>query len=208
MPTEAPTMPASARGLSITRWLPNVRWRSSVTRNTPPSTPTSSPMMTMSRSRSISCMSARLRALTMLSRAMVTGPPRQSSARESLAPHRGRGLLGIGSADRMLALGHLSALLDQVARRVGVRVIEHHEGIGRRHGLEALHGVGDLGVDRLLQALLQQVALFQVRDEAGERVLALPLLHLGLRTVLGGIVGRGVHRQPVGHALDERRPVA
>ena len=65
-------MAASASGLSMTRWLPNVRCRSSVTRKTPPSTPTSSPMITMSRSRSISCMSARLRALTMLSRAMIT----------------------------------------------------------------------------------------------------------------------------------------
>ena len=66
-------MAASARGLSMTRWLPNVRCRSSVTRKTPPSTPTSSPMITMSRSRSISCMRARLRALTMFSLAMVTG---------------------------------------------------------------------------------------------------------------------------------------
>src|SRR6266705_2773586 len=43
MPTAVPMMAASASGLSITRCEPNLRWRSSVTRKTPPSTPPSSP---------------------------------------------------------------------------------------------------------------------------------------------------------------------
>src|SRR5436309_3252876 len=70
MPTAVPMMAASASGLSITRWEPNFRWRSSVTRKTPPSTPTSSPRISTSGSRSISCRSARLSAFTMLSLVM------------------------------------------------------------------------------------------------------------------------------------------
>src|SRR5262245_26704190 len=208
MPTEAPTSPGPARGLSMTRWLPNVRWRSSVTRKTPPSTPTSSPMIMMSGSRSISCIRATLRALTMLSRAMVTRPGRRSSARQPLAAHGCGGLLAIGLGRGMLAGGHLAALLGGGSRRFGVGVVEHRERVGRRRRLEALHGGRDLGVDGLLQAFLEEIPLFQIGREAGERVLALPLLDLGLRPVFGGIVGGGVHGQPVGHALDERRPVA
>src|SRR5262245_9241984 len=208
MPTEAPTMAASARGLSMTRWLPNVRWRSSVTRKTPPSTPTSSPMIMMSRSRSISCIRARLRALTILSRAMVTRPGRESSARQALPAHGCGGLLPIGLRHGMLACGRLAALLGEGTRRFGVGVVEHRERVGWRHRLEALHGGGDLGVDGLLQTFLEEIALFQIGREAGERVLAFPLLHLRVRPVLGGIVGGGVHGQPVGHALDERWPVA
>src|SRR5256886_1803577 len=78
MPTAVPMMAASASGLSITRWEPNFRWRSSVTRKTPPSTPTSSPRISTSGSRSISCRSARLSAFTMLS--LVMGVMYRSSS--------------------------------------------------------------------------------------------------------------------------------
>src|SRR2546428_5250950 len=78
MPTAVPMMAASASGLSITRWEPNFRWRSSVTRKTPPSTTTSSPRISTSGSRSISCRSARLSAFTMLS--LVMGVMYRSSS--------------------------------------------------------------------------------------------------------------------------------
>src|SRR2546428_3423406 len=79
MPTAVPMMAASASGVSITRWEPNFRWRSSVTRKTPPSTPTSSPRISTSGSRSISCRSARLSAFTMLS--LVMGVRYRASGR-------------------------------------------------------------------------------------------------------------------------------
>src|SRR5439155_605933 len=112
MPTAVPMMAASASGLSITRWEPNFRWRSSVTRKTPPSTPTSSPRISTSGSRSISCRSARLSAFTMLSLVMgvmyrsssspptVGGLPQAAEAKERVgcrrrleAPHGLRELL-------------------------------------------------------------------------------------------------------------------
>src|SRR5512135_1849350 len=60
----APTIPVSARGVSITRSGPKRLNRPSVTRNTPPSFPTSSPRITTSLSRSISSRNARFKAWT------------------------------------------------------------------------------------------------------------------------------------------------
>src|SRR6266702_794131 len=77
----APTIADSDNGVSITRSAPNSSWRPSVTRNTPPSRPTSSPRMTIRPSRSISWRKARLMACTMLSCAIsellqLSGLPR------------------------------------------------------------------------------------------------------------------------------------
>src|SRR5712691_2498254 len=89
MPTELPMMAASASGLSMTRLPPKRRWRSSVTRKTPPSTPTSSPMTNTSGSRSISSSSARFSALTMFSFAMRRAPSVFHDVDDG-ARHRGR----------------------------------------------------------------------------------------------------------------------
>src|SRR5262245_3448051 len=201
MPTAVPMMAASASGLSITRCEPNLRCRSSVTRKTPPSTPTSSPMTSTSPSRSISWKSAWLSALTMFSLAMASAPG------QPLAPHRRGPRLGRGGfirtrRYRLLTRRQLVALDDQVRRELGVHVIEHRQRIGRRHGLEAADRLRDLVVDLLLEAILEEIALFQVGLEAGQRVLLLPHRDLGVAPVLGRIVGRGVHAQAIGHALD------
>src|SRR5262245_4937213 len=199
-------MAASASGLSITRLEPNLRCRSSVTRNTPPSTPTSSPMTTMSSSRSISWSSARLRALTRFSLAM-----RLPSAR-ALTAHRGGGGIvgGLGrGAGAVLQSGRqLGTLGLEVRRARGVGVLEHAERIGRAQRLEALHRGGDLRVDRLGQSVVQKLLLLQVGAEARERVLLLPRLHFLGRAVLGRVVGGGVHAEAIGHALDQRGAVA
>src|SRR5262245_49962583 len=207
MPTAVPMMAASASGLSITRCEPNLRCRSSVTRKTPPSTPTSSPMTSTSPSRSISWKSAWLSALTMFSLAMASAPS------QPLAPHRrgprlGRGGL-VGRRRRLvLARRHLLALGDQLRRELGIHMIEHRQRIGSRHGLETTNGFGDLFIHVLFEAILEKIPLFQVGLEAGQRVLLLPHRDLGVAPVLGRIVGRGVHAQAIGHALDQRGAVA
>src|SRR5215831_13847534 len=207
MPTAVPMMAASASGLSMTRCEPNLRCRSSVTRKTPPSTPTSSPMTSTSPSRSISWKSAWLSALTMFSLAMASAPG------QPLAPHRrgarlGRGRL-VGRRRRLvLARRQLVALGDELRRELGVHVIEHRQRVGSRRGLEATNGLRDLVVDPLLEAILEEIALLEISLEAGQRVLLLPHRDLGVAPVLGRIVGRGVHAQAIGHALDQSRTVA
>src|SRR5206468_8212281 len=197
---------ASASGLSMTRWEPNVRCRSSVTRKTPPSTPTSSPSTSTSPSRSISWKSAWLSALTMFSLAMASAPC------QPLAPHRRGPRLGGGGralARRHdgIARGHRVALGREVRRELGVDVVEHREGIWRRRGLEAANGLCDLLVDVLLETLREEVALLEIGLEAGQRVLLLPHRHFRVAPVLGGIVGRRVHAEAIGHALDQGRAV-
>ncbi len=51
MPIAMPTIPASASGVSNTRSEPYFSCSPEVTRNTPPNSPTSSPMMTAASSR-------------------------------------------------------------------------------------------------------------------------------------------------------------
>src|SRR5262245_49271126 len=207
MPTAVPMIAASASGLSMTRWEPYLRCRSSVTRKTPPSTPTSSPSTSTSASRSISSNSAWLSALTMFSLAMA------SASRQPLAPHRRGPRLAGGS--RVLrrrragiARGHRVALGGEVGRQLGVHVIEHHQRIRGRRRLEATNGLGDLLVHPLLETLLEEVALFQVRLESGQWILLLPHRDFRVAPVLRGIVGRRVHAQAIGHALDQGRAVA
>src|SRR5215813_616720 len=207
MPTAVPMMAASASGLSMTRWEPYLRCRSSVTRKTPPSTPTSSPNTSTSASRSISSNSAWLSALTMLSLAMA------SASRQPLAPHRRGARLAGGSRvlsrrHARIARGHRVALGGKVGRQLGVRVIEHHQRVRGGRGLEATNRFGDLFVDSLVETLLEEVALFQVGLEAGQRVLLLPHRHFRVAPVLGGIIGRRVYAQPIRHALDQGRAVA
>src|SRR6266850_1984394 len=172
MPTPVPMIAASASGLSITRLEPNLRCRSSVTRKTPPSTPTSSPRISTSSSRSISWSSARLRAFTMLSFAMAKLAPRGP-----LAAHGQRGL-GIVAGGRRGAVaegaGELIALRLQVRRQLGVDVLEHRQRLGRAQRLEALDGGRDLLVHLVLEPVVEQLLLLEIGREARERVLALP----------------------------------
>src|SRR5687767_2438286 len=103
MPTENPTIPASARGVSMTRASPKASRSPSVTRNTPPSTPTSSPRTMTRSSFSISCFKAKLSALIIVSLGM------------------GDFLLGVEEL-----LEGLSLCL-QVRRTLGIEVVEYIE---------------------------------------------------------------------------------
>src|SRR6266508_6755474 len=71
-PTEIPALAASARGVSNTRWSPNSACRPSVTRNTPPCLPTSSPSTSDRGSSAREWQSASFTALTMVT--SVIGP--------------------------------------------------------------------------------------------------------------------------------------
>src|SRR6266478_2927738 len=196
---------ASASGLSMTRWEPNVRCRSSVTRKTPPSTPTSSPRTSTSASRSISWKSAWLSALTMFSLAMASAP------RQPLAAHRGGPLrvrLVGRRRRRVLAGGQLLALGFEVRRKLGVHVVEHRQRVGGRSRFEAANRLGDLVVEPLFESFFEKVPLLEVRAEAGQRVLLLPHRDFRIAPVLGGVVGRRVNAEAIGHALDQGRPVA
>src|SRR4029453_18037769 len=196
-------MAASARGLSMTRREPNCRWRSSVTRKTPPSTPTSSPSTSTSGARSISCWRARLSAFTMLSLVIPAAMawPRPSAPRNSLAAHgHGRLALAAGPGRRLTAqsLGHLVALGLEGGRGRGVGVGEHAQRVGRAHRLEARHRGGDLRVHVGLDARHGDFALLEIGLEARERILPLPRLHFLVGSVLGGIVGGRVHAEAIG----------
>src|SRR5687768_16362037 len=103
MPTENPTIPASARGVSMTRVSPKASRSPSVTRNTPPSTPTSSPRTMTRSSFSISCFKAKLSALIIVS---------------------------LGMVDFLLSVEELLEGLSlrlQVRRPLGIEVVEHNE---------------------------------------------------------------------------------
>src|SRR3954466_14121885 len=113
-PMLVPMMPDSARGVSVTRAAPKRACRPSVTRNTPPLRPTSSPRTTTRGSFSISWVRARLMAWTRVRLAIF-----DSRVLRALLQ---TGLLGI-LAQRACAL---SALLNfQLLReRLRERVIE------------------------------------------------------------------------------------
>ena len=74
-PTAVPMMPLSARGVSITRSSPNRACRPSVTRNTPPRRPMSSPISRTFGSSRIAAASPAFRALAIVSTAMSVPPP-------------------------------------------------------------------------------------------------------------------------------------
>src|SRR3990172_7236308 len=152
MPTAEPMIAASASGLSITRCEPNLRWRSSVTRKTPPSTPTSSPRISTSRSRSISSESAWLSAFTMLSLVMLLPSCHPLAAHRRRAGWRRR-LVRLRRSAGAQPRRDLVALGPEVGRHPGVHVVERRQRVGRRRGLEASDRLVDLVVHLLLESL-------------------------------------------------------
>jgi len=75
IPIATPTRPDSARGVSMTRSAPNFWNKPSVTRNTPPSRPMSSPRRTNLSSRAISWERAWFNAWTIVN--FIVRPPGQ-----------------------------------------------------------------------------------------------------------------------------------
>src|SRR5207342_249194 len=110
MPMAVATMPPSAMGESSTRCSPYLRCRPSVTRNTPPKYPTSSPMTTTDGSRAIITSMAEFRAWIMFICAIAY------LLRLGREPE-----LGI----ELDFLGQLLALAAQALGKILVDVLEH-----------------------------------------------------------------------------------
>src|SRR5512134_2408308 len=170
MPTAVPTMPPSARGVSMTRSAPNSSCRPCVARNTPPNLPTSSPSTTTSGSRRISSRSASLTAwITFI---VGTGiPPRSRVGVAGVRHARIRG-------DRLLQLPELLPLLPE---RLGVHVLE--QALQRRLGRErlrllqrALDLLANARPQLLLRLVVVQPARGEVPAQAQDGVLLPPRL--------------------------------
>ncbi len=116
-PTAVPRMPDSASGESITRSSPKSFCRPSVIRKTPPSLPTSSPMIRTLGSSSIALRRPALSALASVTLVIA------------LAPSRLEGV----EVGRELRL-----LLDQLVGLLGEDVVEDQPRVGVAQGLAAL----------------------------------------------------------------------
>src|SRR5262245_59566006 len=112
MPIAQPTMPPSESGVSMTRLSPNSSKRPWVTRNTPPTFPTSSPRITTRASLRISWRRPSLIALTMficgmsrLPLALLAQVPRKAGVDVVEQRFAGRLRLALGRGDRHVELG-------------------------------------------------------------------------------------------------------
>src|SRR5918999_1749660 len=106
-PSEAPTIEASASGVSKTRSGPNRSWSPRVTRKTPPSVPTSSPSTMTRSSRSISSQSASWIALRIDSSAGRVSVAWASGTRSAAGLDAAK-LDGGGRFDHLLEASHVA----------------------------------------------------------------------------------------------------
>src|SRR5262245_46181543 len=188
MPTAEPTMPFSLSGVSITRCSPNSSCSPAVTRNTPPTLPTSSPSTTTRLSRRISTRSASLMACTMFICGIVFSPSVPVSLCARRAPQR-------------------RALLDQMPGELGVDVVEKR--VDAR--LRGLLGGGDrstdlridLALDLLLLGIGEACGVLEVAARARDGIEQPPWLEPCLGPVRFRVVARRVAGHPVRHRLDE-----
>src|SRR5450631_3118261 len=181
-----PTMPDSASGVSMIRSSPKSFCRFSVTRNTPPSLPMSSPMMTTLGSRS---MALRIPALMALPMVIFDMSVISLKART------------VGSEPGALGLDQ-RVVLD-------IDVVKHRQRLGVGHRQAALTNryrklIG-LTLDGLKERLVGLCAGCQIGLEPGDRVAQLPDLDLGGDAVLRGVVRSGMCPHAVGVGLDQHR---
>src|SRR5262245_52840482 len=110
---------------------------------------------------------------------------------------------------RARALAELGALLGEVPGQLGVDVLEERVERGRLRALGLRDGGADLGVDldldRLLLLLGEARRALEVLAQARDRIEALPRVEPRVGAVRLRVVARGVARNAVRHALDERR---
>src|SRR5450631_852255 len=155
MPMAVPTMPDSASGVSMIRSSPKSFWRFSVTRNTPPSLPMSSPMMTILGSPSMARRRPALMALPIVTFAM------------SVPSLEAR---GVGSEPGALGVDQ-RVLLD-------IDVVEHRQRLRVRHrqaaGANPCRERVGLKLDRVEERRIGLEAGGQIRLEPGDRVAQLP----------------------------------
>src|ERR1035437_1495167 len=181
-----PTMPDSASGVSMIRSSPKSFCRFSVTRNTPPSLPMSSPMMPTLGPRSMARRKPALIALPMVTFDM------------SVLPLEARGVsseLGALSFDQRV-------LLD-------VDVVKHRQWLWVRHCQAACANPSreliSLHLNSLEELPVGLEAGRQIGLEPGDRVAQLPDLDLRRDAILRRVVRRRVRTHPVGERLDQHR---
>src|SRR5450759_3083734 len=181
-----PTMPDSARGVSMIRSSPKSFCRFSVTRNTPPSLPMSSPMMTTLGSRSMDRRRPALMDLPIVTFAM------------SVLSLKAR---GVGSEPGALGVDQRVLLdIDVVTHRQWLRV--RHRKTDRADPCRSLIG---FNFDVIEERRVGLETGRQVGLEPGDRVAQLPDLDLGGDAVLRRVVGGGVSTHPVCKGFDQQR---
>src|SRR5256885_741965 len=124
-PTAVPMMPDSPSGVSMTRSSPKSFCRPSVIRKTPPSLPTSSPMISTLGSRSIARRRPSLSARPIVNVVMSARPPRHGVAGQhviAVDPHAGE-----AEAVRPREQRHPGLPLGRLGDRVLVVLAEEHE---------------------------------------------------------------------------------
>ncbi len=180
-PIEAPTITASAVGVSTTRSAPKRCCRPSVARNTPPDLPTSSPSTITRSSRSISSPRAEQIASTMLN-----------------VGHR-----------RAPSLEQLGPLGGEARRILGPDVVEQQRRVGRPDRRHLGDGAVDLrgapGRGCVFGGVVPAPGGAHPGAEADQRVAGLPAFLLGGIDVARRVVGGGVGAEAIGHRLDQRR---
>src|SRR3954447_3385387 len=172
-PTAVPTIPLSASGVSRTRCSPKSFCRESVTRNTPPSLPTSSPMIRTLSSDSRARRSPRLRARAIVRLCTPSAIDRHLLEAREVGRVRG-------------------ALLLHQRVSLGVDLREHGVRLRLRHGTATLaqtyrQGLG-LGLQPVEESLVDDLLTPQERPQPLEGVLELPGLELGRQAVARGVV--------------------
>src|SRR5918994_2342168 len=180
-PTAEPRIPASASGVSTQRSGPKRSRSPAVARKTPPARPTSSPSTITFASRSISTWSASFTAST--SRRSGTEDPPQ-----------------------------LGEVVPERLRRIGERVLEDEADVGWKlclgGGDAGAHEVGGLGLDLLVERVVQDPLAAEVAGEAAD-ALVRPLLLDPLQVDVGlRVVRRRVRRGAVADRFDEGRSAA
>src|SRR6188768_3633979 len=178
MPTAQPTIPFSLSGVSITRSSPNSSCRPAVTRKTPPTLPTSSPMTTTRLSRRMAVRSASLTAITIFICGIANRSGAESPAKVENRVRASRSMRG----RRARAAQQLRALLLQMPRRLLVHVVEDRFQRGRRRllgdadsGAEALIDIRD---QRLLGAIIPSFAALEILAQTRERIALRPRLEI------------------------------
>src|SRR5215468_1422934 len=210
MPIAAAMMPPSAIGVSSTRCSPYLRCRPSVTRNTPPKKPTSSPSITTRGSRPSITSIAEFSACTMFIRAMRSTLVRAWRGAVCVLRRRGARLGALPLEQR----AHLLALALQIRRHVAEHVVEHGERVEERTlrqrsvRLGLLPAGRDVRFELLVQLRMALLGPLPERDqvllETCDRISERPGPPFLLRAIARGIIARRVRRRAIGDVLDER----